>query len=120
MTDEALGREPTRLAVIWSSADPEVAHQVCFMYTHNATRAGWFDQVQLIVWGPSAPLLAGDAGLQARVKEMLADGVVGRACVSCSDHYGVSQDLRELGLTVTGMGKPLSDLLQSGWKVLTF
>ncbi len=116
MTEET----PTRLAVVWSSADPEVAHQVCFMYTHNAKRAGWFDQVQLIVWGPSARLLTNDAALQAKVKEMLADGVVGRACVDCADHYGVSPALRELGITVTGMGKPLSDLLQSGWKVLTF
>jgi len=43
---------PSQLAVVWSSGDPEVAHRMCFMYTHNAKRNNWFDQVQLIVQGP--------------------------------------------------------------------
>ena len=34
-------RQPTRLCVVWSSADPEVATDFCFMYTLNAKRAGW-------------------------------------------------------------------------------
>jgi hypothetical protein len=34
-----------------------VAKNVCFMYTHNAKRRGWFDEVHLIVWGPSDKLL---------------------------------------------------------------
>jgi hypothetical protein len=38
-----------RLAVIWSSADPDVAKRVCFMYMHAAKRQEWFDEVTLIV-----------------------------------------------------------------------
>ena len=45
---------PSRLAVVWSSADPDVAKRVCFMYTHAAKRAKWFDVVHLVVWGPMA------------------------------------------------------------------
>ena len=52
-----------KLVVIWSSADPGVAHNVCFMYTHNAKRRGWFDDVTLIVWGPSAELAARDEAI---------------------------------------------------------
>jgi hypothetical protein len=112
---------PTRLAVVWSSGDPDVAHRVCFMYAHNAKRSKWFDQVKLIVWGPSARLLAGDKDLQAYVKRMEADGVEILACVACADSYGVTAKLRELGIEVKGMGKPLTDLLQdNAWKVLTF
>jgi len=110
----------TRLAVLWTSGDPDVAHQACFMYTHNARKAGWFDEVRLIVWGPSAKLLAGDKNLQAEVKAMIADGVKVQACVACANSYGVSDDLRALGIEVKGMGKPLSNLIQSDWKVLTF
>jgi len=112
--------KPTRLAVVWSSADPDVAHRVCFMYTHNAKRAGWFDEVRLIVWGPSAKLLAGDKDIQAAVKAMIRDGVKIQACGACANSYGVSERLRELGIEVKGMGKPLTDLLQSDWKVLSF
>ncbi len=112
--------EPSRLAVVWSSGDPDVAHRVCFMYTHNAARQKWFDEVRLIVWGPSARLLAGDKDLQAKVRAMIRDGVKVQACVACADSYGVSDHLRKLGIEVKGMGRPLSELLKTGWKVLTF
>jgi hypothetical protein len=118
------GQEKTppnsRLAVIWTSGDPEVAHRVCFMYMDNAKKQKWFDEVTLIVWGPSARLLAGDKDLQAKVKGMLDDGVKVQACVACADSYGVSEQLRKMGIEVKGMGKPLTDLIQQGWHVLTF
>ena len=80
-----------RLAVIWSSSDPDVAHRVCFMYTDNAKKQKWFDEVTLIVWGPSARLLASDKDLQAKIKGMLDDGVKIQACLACTDSYGVTE-----------------------------
>jgi len=118
MTAGERGR--SRLAVLWTSGDPEVAHKVCFMYTHNAKKQRWFDEVLLIVWGPSSRLLVADKELQAAVKAMMADGVQVQACVACANTYGVSDRLRELGIEVKGMGPPLTDLLKSDWKVLTF
>lgn len=119
-TPGAAATEPTRLAVVWTSGDPEVAHRVCLMYTHAARRAKWFDEVTLVVWGPSARLLAADKDLQAKVQSMKADGIMVRACVVCADSYGVTEKLRSLGFTVEPMGKPLTDFLKDGWKVLTF
>jgi hypothetical protein len=119
-TQADLAADPTRLAVVWTSGDPDVAHRVCLMYTHAARQAKWFDEVTLVVWGPSARLLAADKDLQAKVKSMKADGVIVRACVVCADSYGVTEKLSSLGLTVEPMGKPLSDFLKNGWKVLTF
>ena len=110
----------TKLAVIWSSGDPAVAHKVCFMYTHNAKRRGWFDEVTLIVWGPSAELLTRDPTLQESIKAMKADGIVLEACKACSDSYGVSDQLSALGIDVKYMGIPLTEMLQGDWKVLTF
>ncbi|MGO9203000.1 MAG: DsrE family protein [Limisphaerales bacterium] len=110
----------SKLAVIWTSGDADVAHRVCFMYCHNAKKQKWFDQVVLVVWGPSARLLAGDKDLQAKVKSMMQDGVQVQACVACADSYGVSDRLREMRIEVKGMGPPLTEMLKSGWKVLTF
>src|SRR5512134_1834582 len=62
------GEAPSQLCVVWTSGDPGVAKNVCFMYTHNAKRRGWFDVVHLVVWGPSAKLLAEDKELQTEVK----------------------------------------------------
>ena len=110
----------SRLAVVWTSGDPEVAHRVCLMYSHAARTARWFEEVQLVVWGPSARLLAADKDLQAKVKSMQQDGVQVRACIVCADSYGVTARLRELGIEVKAMGQPLTELIRQDWKVLTF
>ncbi len=110
----------SRLAVIWSSGDPEVAHRVCFMYTENAKKQKWFEEVILIVWGPSARLLAGDKDLQSKIKTMIDNGVTVQACLACADSYGVTDRLRTLGIEVKYMGKPLTELIKQGWHILTF
>jgi len=119
-TDPAADSTISRLAVVWTSGDPEVAHRVCLMYSHAAHKQKWFDEVVLIVWGPSARLLAADKDLQAKIKSMMQDGMKVQACVVCADSYGVSARLRELGLEVKAMGPPLTGMLKQGWKVLTF
>lgn len=118
--DAGEATETTKLAVVWTSGDSEVAHKVCFMYTQAAKKAGWFDEVMLIVWGPSSRLLAGDKELQAAVEKMMDSGIDVQACVVCADMYGVADRLRAMGITVRPMGKPLSDMLKTDWKVLTF
>jgi hypothetical protein len=112
--------QDSKLAVVWTSGDPEVAHRMCLMYCHAAMKQRWFDHVVLIVWGPSACLLAADKDLQAKVKSMMEDGVQVQACVACADSYGVSERLREMKIEVKGMGPPLTEMLKQGWKVLTF
>ena len=109
-----------KLVVLWTSDDPYVAERVAFMYTHNAKKNGWFKEVTLIVWGPSAKLISENTKLQEEVKSMQADGIVVEACIACANAYGVTEDLRKLGYDVKGMGKPLTDYLKSGAKVLTF
>jgi len=117
----AAEKEPTRLAVVWTSGDPDVAHKMVFMYVHNSEKRAWFDENLVIVWGPSSRLLAGDRGLQEEVKAMIADGVRFQACQACADLYGVSPALAELGVEVKYMGEPLTELLQDdGWDVLAF
>ncbi len=109
-----------KLVVLWTSGDPEIAEKVCFMYTQNAKIQGWFDEVTLVVWGPSAKLLSENPDLKKSVKSMMEDGIKVEACISCADMYGVAGDLRDLGIDVKGMGVPLTGYLKSGAKVLTF
>jgi hypothetical protein len=90
------------------------------MYSHNAKRRGWFDEVHLVVWGPSAKLLAESEDLQDEVKAMQKTGVVVEACVTCAKNYGVVDALKKLDIDVKPMGEPLSQRLKSDWKVLTF
>jgi hypothetical protein len=90
------------------------------MYTLNAKRRGWFDVVHLVVWGPSAKLLADNEELQNEIKDMQKSGVVVEACVTCARNYGVVDALNKLDIDVKPMGEPLSERLKGSWKVLTF
>lgn len=109
-----------KLVVLWTSDDPYVAEKVAFMYTHAAKTQGWFKEVTLIVWGPSAKLTSENLKIQEKLKAMQKDGVIIQACISCANSYGVSDQLKALGFEVKGMGKPLTDYLKSDAKVLTF
>jgi hypothetical protein len=112
--------KPNKLLVVWSSADREVALHNVFMYTHNAKKNGWWDEVRLLLWGPSDRLLAEDEELQARIKAMMADGVEVLACKACSDRLGVSEELEALGVNVFYVGTALTEMLKEGWTTLTY
>jgi hypothetical protein len=109
-----------KLAVLWTSGDPEVAEKMVFMYTLNAKKQGWFDEVVLIVWGPSAKLLSENKMLQEYVRKMQDAGVKVEACIACARMYNVDGNLKEMGIDVKGMGVPLTDYLKDGWKTLSF
>lgn len=108
------------LVVLWTSDDPMLAERMVLMYTHAAKTAGWFEHVTLIIWGPSAQLTAENAAIREKLTAMQEDGVVIEACVACANAYGVTEELKALGFDVKGMGKPLTDYLKSGRKVMTF
>ena len=112
--------KPTKLLVIWSSADRDVALRNVFMYTHNAQQQGWWKEVRLLIWGPSDELLAEDEELQKHIKAMLADGVDVIACKACADSYGLSPALEGLGVRVFYVGQALTEMPKTGWVTLAY
>lgn len=113
------GTESEKMVILWTSGDREVALKMVFMYTFNAKKRNWWDEITLIVWGPSAKLLTEDKELQDYMAKIIESGVVVKACKGCSDQYGVSEKLEELGITVLYIGKELSDYIKEGRQVLT-
>jgi hypothetical protein len=113
--------KPDELVVLWTSGDREVALKMAFMYTFNSKRFkfGW-KNVTLIVWGPSSKLLTEDKELQEYLSRIKEAGVKLFACKKCSDLYGVSEDLRQLGIEVKYMGRLLTEYLRSdNYRVVT-
>jgi hypothetical protein len=108
-----------KLVILWTSGDREVALKMVFMYTYNAKMNGWWEDITLVVWGPSAKLLTGDQELQDYLKKIIDAGVTVKACKGCADQYGVSADLEAMGITVLYIGKELTDYIREGRKILT-
>ncbi len=113
-------KAPTRLAVLWTSDNPLLAHRMLLMYVGASQRAHWFDENLIIIWGPSAKLVAEDKEIQAKIRSMMKAGVKFQACVACASMYGVTDQLRAMGVEVKGMGAPLTKILQDDdWDVMT-
>lgn len=108
-----------KLVLLWTSGDREVALKMAFMYTSNAPRFGWWDDVTVVIWGPSQELLSKDTELQEYIAKMQESGIRIEACKACADMYGVSDKLASCGIDVKYMGDVLTDYIKSGRHVLT-
>ena len=107
-----------KLVILWTSGDREVALKMVFMYTLNSKRFDWWKDITLVVWGPSAKLLSEDVELQDQIRQMKEAGITLQACKGCSDQYGVSEKLEELGITVKYMSE-FTDYIKEGRHILT-
>lgn len=111
---------PSKFFALVSSADREVALEVGLIYPLNAAKKGWMDEVKVIFFGPSEKVVANDAEVQGRVKELLEAGVEVLACKWCADRMGITEKLEATGMKVVYVGSIISDLLKEGWASLTF
>ena len=114
-----MSQNPDKLVVIWISGDKEIAVNMAFMYALNSRLREWWQEVTLVIWGPSAKVLANEDELKPYIKKMLDAGVEITACKACTDNYGVSAQLKDLGIKVIYMGEPLTNYLKEGTRVLT-
>ncbi|GIU00486.1 hypothetical protein TSL6_09920 [Sulfurovum sp. TSL6] len=109
-----------KLLIVWSTSEIEVAKKMVLLYSSVILPRGYWDQAHLMVWGPSAKLLAENEALQEMVSQIKATGVELSCCVVCSDEYGVTEKLASLGIDMIHTGELLTDALKEEWKVITF
>jgi hypothetical protein len=57
-------------------------------------------------------LVAGNNDIQTKLAEMRKEGTVLQVCIARADSYDVTDRLRELGLDVKPIGKPLSEIIK--------
>jgi hypothetical protein len=108
-----------KLVVMWTTGDKEVAMRTVFLYTYNAKKRAWWGDVTLLVWGPSAKLLAEDQDVQDYLKKIQNLGVKVLACKGCTDNYDISEKLIELGVEVRYTGVDLTNFIKERY-LITF
>lgn len=109
-----------KLLIVWASAEIEVAKKLILLYGSVALPRNYWDELTIMIWGPSAKLLAQNEELQERVKELQNSGVEFNACVVCTDDYGVSEIFKRLNIELTHTGEILTHALKNDIKVITF
>lgn len=81
---------------------------------------GWWQEMHLIIWGPSVRLAAQDAEVAEQLDDVLDSGVSTRVCKLCTDKYHVEEFYTQRGIEPGYVGSSLSDLIRQGEKVITF
>lgn len=108
-----------RLTILWTNADPLTAEHMVFMYARASVERGWWDQVEIIIWGATAKLVAENKEIQKKLLDVQEAGVYVGACIACARNLGVVEEIMDLGFEVKGMGPVLTDRLKGDGKVLT-
>ena len=108
-----------KLHVLWTSGGKETALHMVFLYTINALKYEWWDEVTLLIWGDATLLSSKDQDVQEKIHQALESGIRVIACRKCAENLGVVETLESLGVEVFYTGTLLSDWLQSGVKLLT-
>jgi len=110
-----------KLLIVWSSGEIEVAKKLVLLYGSVMLERKYWDEATIMIWGPSAVILAENEELQQQFKVVQDSGVKFNACVVCTDDYGVSDKLKELGVDLIHTGEMLTEALKSDdIKVITF
>ena len=109
-----------KLNVLWTTGEKDVALRMIFVYLMNAKGMGWYDTINLIIWGPSAKLLAEDSLVQEELDFLIQSGINVEACLGCTETYGVTEKILALGIPVRLMGEVLTEYLHSDDRMITF
>ena len=110
----------SKVFVVLSSSDREVALEVGLIYPLNAAKNKWMDEVKVIFFGPSEKVAAYDTAVQEKIKGLQNVGVEVLACKWCADRMNITSILEEAGAKVVFVGPIISQLLKDGWTSLTF
>jgi len=108
-----------KLNILWTSGDKETFLSMIATYTPNALKNGWWDEINILIWGGSTRLAFEDAQVQKRITQLIEAGVTIEACKGCADKYKASQALKELGVDVKYTGTTLTKYIKSDVKLLT-
>ena len=108
-----------KLNILWTTDNKDTIFNMLAMYTLNSKKRGWWQEVNVILWGASVKLAAQDTQVQTEILEMLQTGVTVEACQDCCERVGVKPVIEKLGVTVRYMGAPLTEYLKNGDKILT-
>jgi len=82
--------EENSLLILWTQESKEVAEKMVFMYALNSKKENWWQEVTLLLWGPSSKLTAQDKEISKQIEELISTGVRVIACKQCADSYGIA------------------------------
>ncbi|MGQ1788420.1 DsrE family protein [Saccharicrinis sp. GN24d3] len=107
-----------KLNILWTSNDKDTFMNMVAMYSGNSIKSGWWNEVNIIIWGGSTRLAGSDEEVQKELQKLMETGVTVEACKACADKMKLSDTLKDLGITVKYMSK-LTGIIKKNEKLIT-
>ena len=103
-----------KICVVIASSDRRVI-KTALQYARRTVTEKFMNDTKVFLFGPSEEVIAYDTELQDFLKRYLDVGKEVLACKWCSDDYGVSDTLTELGVKVEYIGVLVSKAIEVGY-----
>ena len=110
------------VVILIQNTDPEAIY-FGLLYALRAVKNQWMDNVKVVFWGPAEKTISGlpaDSEQVKLLKEIQAMGGKSGAvwaCKACSDRYGITQKMLDLGFEVFHTGEAVSYLMKLGYHI---
>lgn len=101
-----------KLLLVWKSDNDIDIDNFITPFASNSAKQGWFDHVEVLIWGASTHKILNDDNAKSNVLKIIASGVKAYACKFCAEQVGASSLLESLGVTVVYTGVYLSEKLK--------
>jgi len=93
-----------KLTILWTTGSEVTSTKMMLMYAINSKINGWWNEVNLVIWGESAGLVAENKKVQAHLQDAIDAGTHVEACRACADQLQVTETLAKLGVDVKYYG----------------
>lgn len=102
----------------WTTSNKNTTLNMVLLYAHNAKLKGWWDEVNILIWGDSQNLVKEDVEVAQALKNAINDGVSVVACKHCAQVQKTEEALEECGVNLMYTGEYLSHWIQNDKKII--
>ena len=102
-----------KLTVLWTSGDKELALKVVFRYIEDVLDKKAWENVRLIIWGPSVKLAGKDKAVRQHLTDLINKGVEIECCTICADEYDVTIPIEALGIKMGMVQVEITKIIQN-------
>ncbi len=88
-------------------------------YAFNSKINGWWNEVEVMIWGKSAMLTIKDEEVRAELRDMIGQGIKVRVSRECAEKLNATEIFTEMGVEVSFLGEELTRCLKLKEPLLT-
>lgn len=108
-----------RLNILWTNDSVLTAEHMLFMYATYAKQNNLWGEINIIIWGATAKLVAENKKIQELIKQAQSVGVKFCACRSCAENFNAVEIIQNMDIELLYMANPMTDIIKNRENLIT-